>query len=89
MSIMDDYIKEVSDNLDLSDKYVSINNFLLKKNEMEVLDRYNIDYKNCSSLKEVIYLIDEVFQDSYDDMVDLEEVSISISDRDYYVNSNK
>lgn len=86
---MDDYIKEVSDNLDLSDKYVSINNFLLKKNEMEVLDRYNIDYKNCSSLKEVIYLIDEVFQDSYDDMVDLEEVSISISDRDYYVNSNK
>ena len=86
---MDDYIKEVSDNLDLSDKYVSINNFLLKKNEMEVLDRYDIDYKNCSSLKEVIYLIDEVFQDSYDDMVDLEEVSISISDRDYYVNSNK
>ena len=86
---MDDYIKEVSDNLDLSDKYVSINNFLLKKNEMEVLDRYNIDYKNCSSLKEVIYLIDEVFQDSYDDMIDLEEVSISISDRDYYVNSNK
>jgi hypothetical protein len=86
---MDDYIKEVSDNLDLSDKYVSINNFLLKKNEMEVLDRYNIDYKSCSSLKEVIYLIDELFQDSYDDMVDLEEVSISISDRDYYVNSNK
>ena len=86
---MDDYIKEVSDNLDLSDKYVSINNFLLKKNEMEVLDRYDIDYRNCSSLKEVIYLIDEVFQNSYDDMLDLEEVSISISDRDYYVNSNK
>ena len=86
---MDDYIKEISNNLDLSDKYVSINNFLLKKNEMEVLDRYDIDYKNCSSLKEVIYLIDEVFQNSYDDMTDLEEVSISISDRDYYVNSNK
>ncbi len=86
---MDDYIKEVSDNLDLSDKYVSINNFLLKKNEMEVLDRYNIDYKSCNSLKDIIYLIDETFQNSYDDMTDLEEVSISISDRDYYVNSNK
>ncbi len=86
---MDDYIKEVSNNLDLSDKYVSINNFMLKKTEMEVLDRYEIDYKNCNSLKDVIYLIDEVFQNSYDDMVDLEEVSISISDRDYYVNSNK
>ena len=86
---MDDYIKEVSNNLDLSDKYVSINNFMLKKTEMEVLDRYGIDYKNCNSLKDVIYLIDEVFQNSYDDMIDLEEVSISISDRDYYVNSNK
>ena len=40
-------------------------------------------------IKDVIYLIDEVFQNSYDDMGDLEEVSISISDRDYYVNSNK
>ena len=86
---MDDYIKEVSNNLDLTDKYVSINNFMLKKTEMEVLDRYEIDYKNCNSLKDVIYLIDEVFQNSYDDMIDLEEVSISISDRDYYVNSNK
>lgn len=86
---MDDYIKEVSNNLDLTDKYVSINNFMLKKTEIEVLDRYEIDYKNCNSLKDVIYLIDEVFQNSYDDMIDLEEVSISISDRDYYVNSNK
>ena len=86
---MDDYIKEVSNNLDFSDNFVSINNFLLKKEEMEVLDRYNIDYRSCNSLKDVIYLIDEVFQNSYDDMGDLEEVSISISDRDYYVNSNK
>lgn len=86
---MDDYIKEVANNLDLDDKFVSINNFMLKKTEMEVLDRYDIDYENCNSLKDVIYLIDEVFQNSYDDMVDLEEVSISISERDYYVNSNK
>ena len=86
---MDDYIKEISDNLDLTDKFVSINDFLLKKEEIEVLDRYDIDYKNCNSLKDVIYLIDEVFQNSYDEMTDLEEVAISISDRDYYVNSNK
>ena len=86
---MDDYIKEVSNNLDLDDKYVSINNFLLNKDEIEVLKRYNIDYNNCNSLKDILFLIDEVFQNSYDDMLDLEEVAISISDRDYYVNSNK
>ncbi|MBQ6539388.1 MAG: hypothetical protein IJL76_03840 [Bacilli bacterium] len=86
---MDDYIKEVSDNLDLTDKFVNINDFLLKKEEIEVLDKYDIDYKSCNSLKDVIYLIDEIFQNSYDEMTDLEEVAISIGDRDYYVNSNK
>ena len=86
---MDDYIKEVSNNLDLDDKYVSINNFLLNKDEIEVLKRYNINYNNCNSLKDILFLIDEVFQNSYDEMLDLEEVAISISDRDYYVNSNK
>ena len=86
---MDDYIKEVSDNLDLTDKFVNINDFLLKKEEIEVLDKYDIDYKSCNSLKDVIYLIDEIFQNSYDEMTDLEEVAISICDRDYYVNSNK
>lgn len=86
---MDDYIKEVSNNLDLDDKYVSINNFLLNKDEIEVLKKYNINYNNCNSLKDILFLIDEVFQNSYDEMLDLEEVAISISDRDYYVNSNK
>ncbi len=86
---MDDYIKEISNNLDLDDKYVSINNFLLNKDEIEVLKRYNINYNNCNSLKDILFLIDEVFQNSYDEMPDLEEVAISISDRDYYVNSNK
>ena len=86
---MDDYIKEISNNLDLDDKYVSINNFLLNKDEIEVLKRYNINYNNCNSLKDILFLIDEVFQNSYDEMLDLEEVAISISDRDYYVNSNK
>ena len=89
MQVTDDYIKEVSDNLDLSDKFVNINNFLLKKDEVVVLDRYNIDYRCCNSLKDVIFMIEDVLQNGYDDMVDLEEVSISISDRDYYANSNK
>ena len=86
---MDDYIKNVADNLDLSNKYINVNNMQLRKDEIEVLDRYDIDYKNCNSLKEILCLIEDAFQNSYDEMNDLEEVSISISERDYYVNSNK
>ena len=86
---MDDYIKDIDDNLDLSNKYISVNNMQLRKDEIEVLERYDIDYKNCNSLKEILCLIEDVFQNSYDDMSDLEEISISISERDYYVNTNK
>ncbi len=59
---MDDYIKDVADNLDLSNKFVSINNMQLRKDEIEVLERYDIDYKNCNSLKEILCLIEDVFQ---------------------------
>ena len=82
---MDDYIKEISNNISLN----NINNFLLSNYEIEVLNRYNIDYNSCSSLKDVLFLIDEILNNSTDDMVDLEEISISIGDRDYYQNTEK
>ncbi|MBQ6476926.1 MAG: hypothetical protein IJI43_00595 [Bacilli bacterium] len=88
MQVTDEYIKEVSDNLDIS-KFHNINGFDLNDYEIEVLNRYDIDYKNCSSLKDVLFLIEEVLNDGTSDMDDLEEVSISIGDRDYYENTEK
>ena len=82
---MDEYIKEISNNISLN----NVNSFLLSNYEMEVLDRYNIDYNNCSSLKDVLFLIDEILNNSTDEMTDLEEISISIGDRDYYQNDRK
>ena len=82
---MDNYIEEISNNISLK----SINNFLLTNYEIEVLDRYNIDYNNCTSLKDVLFLIDEILNNSTDEMNDLEEISISIGDRDYYQSDRK
>lgn len=64
-------------------------NVLLTKREIEVLDRYKINYKNCVSLKEVMFLIEKIIDDM--DIVDeeLEIISDSISERDYYQNTNK
>ena len=84
---MDEYISEVANNLDLSNTLQNINGFLLTTKECQVLDQFGVDYKSCSSLKEVLFEIESILEEQYDDQ--LEEVSISISDRDYYQNSNK
>ena len=66
----------------------NINGLLLTNKEIEILDRYSIDYKKCISLKEVIYLIEDTL-DLEEDSEDLELISQSISERDYYQNTNK
>ena len=78
-------IDEIVSNLDFKSlELVNLENGLSLTNyEIEVLNRYDIDYKNCSSLKEILY---------YDDVADYEEldsVSSSIAERDYYQNTNK
>ena len=84
---MDDYISEVASNLDFSNTFQNINGFLLTQKECQVLDQFGVNYRSCNSLKEVLYEIEDVLEEQYDDT--LEDVSISISDRDYYQNSNK
>ena len=84
---MDDYIKDVSNSLDFNNSFHDINGLILNDYEISILDKYNIDYKKCSDLKSLIYCIEEVLnEESFDD---LEEISISISERDYYENTHK
>lgn len=79
---MDEYINDISKSLKLN----YYNNLILSNKEIEILERYNIDYKNCSSMKDLLYLIDEELD--IEDNSELEEISISISDRDYYMSNN-
>lgn len=65
-------------------------NLLLSNNEINVLERYDINYKKCMSMHELIYLIEDYLDNSYDDAFeDLEDVSTSIAERNYYMNTNK
>ena len=89
---MTDYnIDELVNTIDFNKgKFNDIGNgILLTNKEIEVLDRYNIPYKNCTSLKDIIFEVEEVIADM--DIVDeeLDDVSASISERDYYQNTNK
>ena len=74
---MEEYdIDKLVSNMDFnSGKLNNINGLLLTNREIEVLDKYKIPYKNCSDLKQVLF--------------EIEEVQMSISERDYYENTNK
>lgn len=84
-------IEEIGKELDfVSNSFQTIgNNLLLTVHEIEVLDLYHIPYKNCKSLKEILFYIEDAIYDM--DIVDeeLDVVSKSIAERDYYQNTNK
>ncbi|MCI7702085.1 MAG: hypothetical protein MSS28_03200 [Tenericutes bacterium] len=85
-------IEKIVSNMDFKSlELVNLNNGLsLTNNEIMILDRYGIDYKQCSSLKEVLSLIEEVFTyGEVDDFEELDGVSQTIAERDYYQNTNK
>ena len=83
-------IEELVSGLDFeSGKLKNINGLMLTNREIEVLVRYKIDYKNCKNLKELLFEIEEIINDM--DIVDedLDYISYTISERDYYQNTNK
>ena len=84
-------IDELVNKIDFkSGKFNDIGNgILLTNKEIEILERNDIPYKNCNSLKDIIYEVESVINDS--DVVDeeLEDISASIAERDYYQNTNK
>lgn len=72
-----------------SNSFNNVNGLMLTNKEIEVLDKYKIDYKNCKSLKELLFEVEEIINEM--DIVDeeLDYISCSISERDYYQNTNK
>ena len=83
-------IETIVSNIDFnSGSFQNINGMMLTNHEIEVLDRYKIPYQKCSNLKEIIFEIEEILDDM--DIVDedLDYISSTIAERDYYQNTNK
>lgn len=64
------------------------NGIYLSDNQIEVLKRYDIDYKKYISLNSLIFEIEEILNNDVD-ASDLEEVSSRLSELNYYNNTNK
>ena len=57
-------IDSIIDDLDFKSNSINdINGLLLTNKEIEVLERYDIDYKSCSSLKDIIYIIEDILSE--------------------------
>ena len=65
------------------------NNIYISEEQKDILDRYNIDVNNYKDVSSLIYDIEEILNDSIDKLEDLEWVSESISEYNYYNNVNK
>lgn len=86
---MDEYVKEIGNGLDFqSGSFVDVNGLMLTNKELQTLDNYDIPYSNCKSLKEIVYLVEDALLDFEDDE-NLLDLSYAISERDYYLNTNK
>ena len=86
-------LNELMKNIDTtSNELQKIGNFMLTKREIEILERNFIDYKTCSSLRDLMMKIqyelenEDLDSDSGDE---LDFVLEQISERDYYTNINQ
>jgi hypothetical protein len=88
---MDNKIKDLISETINNNSLVKINdNLYLKRYQIDVLDSYHIDYKTCSSVSELLFLIDDILEnDEIDDYDMLAEVADSLQEFNYYHNTNK
>ena len=63
------------------------NGINLSNEEIDILKEYNIDYMNFHSLNELIMELDELYDETGDDIIN--NLLDRLSERDYYENYNK
>ena len=85
-----------SNDIDSNTLYSSEDKFLKKygniyisDEQLNILKKYDIDINKYKNVSELIYDIEEYLNDSYQSMDDLEWVSETLSEYNYYNNTNK
>lgn len=64
------------------------NNLVLRDSQIEILKKYNINYEAHTSLKSLIFEIEEIL--NYEtDLEDLEQLSEELEEMSYYYYTNK
>lgn len=82
-----DYDKIIDMNFDKKMHKKRDNGLLLSDEQIEILNRYNIDYLKYNNISSLIYEIEEILNEEYNE--ELDKVSGELSEFNYYNNTNK
>ena len=64
------------------------NDIYLSDDDISILKKYEIEYLNYSSMKELMFHLEDIINNNYVDS-DLEELLIKLSEYNYYFRTNK
>ena len=62
-------------------------NLSLSQEQIDILKNYNVDYQNCKNLSELIFELEEIFNETGDDIIN--NLLDVLQERDYYENYKK
>lgn len=84
---IDNYVSQIHKDNELK----KINNIYLSNKQISILERYRIEYKNVLDMNELIFKIEDYIENNYDyeEMDDLENLSLELAEFNYYYNTNK
>ena len=63
------------------------NNLYLSQEEIDILESYKIDYKNCPNMSYLIMEVEKAFEETSDDI--LNNLLDVLEEQNYYQNYNK
>lgn len=83
-------VDELLENIDIEKTILKRqkNGLLLSDQNISILNKYKIEINDCMNLKMLIFKIEDVINNEEVDS-DLEELSKTLSERDYYCNTKK
>ena len=84
--LTNDEIEELAGLKDLDKNMLKVrkNGLLLTDNQVDTLEKYNINAGECKTLTELLYMIDEAGDDE-----ELDYLAQDLAERNYYENTHK
>ena len=86
--LANDYSSYLDDVIHSNSFQTLSNGLMLTNYEIDILNQYEISYLDCKSLEELINRIETTLFE-FDDCEELESISLELSSRNYYLNTNK
>ena len=86
---MKEQLHQILNDIDFdNNKLIKINdNLYLTQNQINTLDRYDINYQISNSMRDLMIKIEEILD--YEEIEELEVLLENLTERQYYENTNK